>query len=201
MELLEKHATNCLIDRPRMRSHHCVEVQCRLAGLQEQSEGVGVLRRCENSFVHLKPVHHKALKPMSFGSFRLHIFAGHRCSLGGKCCYRNHNEAVRLRSLQASQGLTKKEMRQLNALLQRDPGDLLESERRTLMSLAETAGADLSSVISRKEQPSSSSSAMGWRDDGARETWLIPEKEEASKGPDRPRRASHPAIYVRRFGR
>ena len=77
--LLEKHATNCLIDRPRVRSHHCIEVQCHLAGSQEQSEGVGVLRRCEDSFVHLKPVDHKAQKPMSFGSFRLHIFAGHHC--------------------------------------------------------------------------------------------------------------------------
>ena len=68
----------------------------------------------------------------------------------GRACYRHHGEAARLRSLQAEQKLSKREMRELNALLRRDPAQLLDTEKDRMIQLAETAGVDLSGILSRK---------------------------------------------------
>ena len=65
----------------------------------------------------------------------------------GKGCMKTKSEAMRLRSLQSEAKLTKKEMRQLNGLLQRDPMGLSEEERLELINLAETAGVDKSKLL------------------------------------------------------
>ena len=70
----------------------------------------------------------------------------------GRSCLRNHGEAFRLRSLQAEQKLSKKEMRELNALLRRDPLQLSEDERHRMIQLADTTGVDLSGIFIRKGQ-------------------------------------------------
>ena len=58
----------------------------------------------------------------------------------GRGCMRRGGEAARLRSLQAEPKMTKREMKQLNGLLQRAPEDLRPHEREALVSLAEVAG-------------------------------------------------------------
>ncbi|CAE7247999.1 unnamed protein product, partial [Symbiodinium microadriaticum] len=70
-----------------------------------------------------------------------------------------YGKFTRKQSLQSETKLTKKEMRQLNGLLQRDPMGLSEEERLELINLAETAGVDLSRVLQGAAKASSSSSA------------------------------------------
>ena len=76
----------------------------------------------------------------------------------GRGCLRGQGEAARLRSLQETR-MSKREMKQLNALLQRDPAELRPDERETLMNLADVAGVDLSHILKRSPTRSSSSSA------------------------------------------
>ena len=68
-------------------------------------------------------------------------------------CYRTHAEQVRLRAVQGEMKLPKKDMRKLNALLQRKLQDLTIDERQTLVSLAEAAGVDLKGVFPPDRAP------------------------------------------------
>ena len=74
---------------------------------------------------------------------------------GGRHCFRRA-EAVRMKSFQADQRLSKKEMRRLNQLLQQDPDALTVEDKGTLISLAEKAGVDLTKILARNstENPS-----------------------------------------------
>ena len=89
-----------------------------------------------------------------------------------KSCWRNHGEAARLRALQSDQRLSKKEMRELNSLLQRDPRDLRSQEKERMIQLAETAGVDLSGILGRKTD--SSSSTTSGRNGGGSEATVPP---------------------------
>ena len=89
-----------------------------------------------------------------------------------KSCWRNHGEAARLRALQSDQRLSKKEMRELNGLLQRDPRDLRSQEKERMIQLAETAGVDLSGILGRKTD--SSSSTTSGRNGGGSEATVPP---------------------------
>ncbi|CAE7605323.1 RE1 [Symbiodinium sp. KB8] len=68
---------------------------------------------------------------------------------GVRSCYRSQVEPFRLRYLQGEAKLPKKDMRRLNALLQRKPQDLSVDERQTLITLADAAGVDLTGVFSQ----------------------------------------------------
>ena len=70
----------------------------------------------------------------------------------GRSCVRNHGEVLRLRSLQGDQRLSKKEMRELNALLRKDPSQLQEGEKDRMIQLAESTGVDLSGIFQKKSQ-------------------------------------------------
>ena len=65
----------------------------------------------------------------------------------GRSCYRSHNEAVRLRSLQTDAKLSKKELRTLNAYLKRRPTDLSRAEKEEMIALADQAGVDLTGIL------------------------------------------------------
>ena len=74
----------------------------------------------------------------------------------GRACYRNHGEALRLRNLQGDNRLSKKEMRELNALLRKDPSHLLPQERDRMVQLAEVTGVDLTGILGKKSSATSS---------------------------------------------
>ncbi|CAE7789604.1 RE1 [Symbiodinium sp. CCMP2592] len=71
----------------------------------------------------------------------------------GRVCWRNRGEAMRLRSLQESQKLSKKEMRELNGLLRRNPAQLQGHEKERMIQLAEATGVDLSGILAGTEGP------------------------------------------------
>ena len=77
----------------------------------------------------------------------------------GRSCYRSHNEAVRLRSLQTDAKLSKKELRTLNAYLKRNPTDLSSAEKEEMVSLADQAGVDLTGILRRSSARESESSS------------------------------------------
>ena len=81
---------------------------------------------------------------------------------GGRHCYRRA-EAVRMRSLQAEQRLSKKEMRKLNQVLQRDPDDLSSDDKEVLFALAERVGVDLKKILT-KEPAMGSATALAVRE-------------------------------------
>ena len=66
----------------------------------------------------------------------------------GRGCLRGQGEVARLRSLQESR-MSKREMKQVNALLQWDPAELRPAEKEALVSLADVAGVDLSHILKR----------------------------------------------------
>ena len=68
----------------------------------------------------------------------------------GRACYRNHGEALRLRALQGDQRLSKKEMRELNSLLRKEPSQLLPQERERMVRLADATGVDLTGILGKK---------------------------------------------------
>ena len=83
---------------------------------------------------------------------------------GGRHCFRRA-EAVRMRSFQADQRLSKKEMRRLNQLLQQDPDMLSVEDKGTLMSLAEKAGVDLTKILTRESTKRPSYPTSRWEED------------------------------------
>ena len=68
-----------------------------------------------------------------------------------RVCWRNRGEAARLKALQEGQRLSKREMRELSALLRQDPAQLKPSERERMVQLAEITGVDLSGILSGEQ--------------------------------------------------
>ena len=69
---------------------------------------------------------------------------------GGRHCYRR---------AEAEKRLSKKEMRRLNQLLQRDPDDLSSDDKEVLFALAERAGVDLKKILTREPSMGSATAA------------------------------------------
>ena len=78
---------------------------------------------------------------------------------GGRHCLRRA-DSIRMRSLQAEQRLTKREMRRLNLLLQQEPKTLSDDDREMLTALADKAGVDLSKILARSVSTSTSYTDM-----------------------------------------
>ena len=116
----------------------------------------------------------------------------------GRACIRGQREATRLRSMQVEQRMSKREMKQLNALLQRDPDSLQPEERESLMILAEAAGVDLSHIL-RKSSARSSSSSYGAG--GEKEEDGLPTPPPPSSTPPRASVADEEFLRMRRMQR
>ena len=76
----------------------------------------------------------------------------------GRVCWRDRSPAARLKAMSAEPRLSKRELRQLNSLLQRDPAELSKEEKADLVQLADAAGVDLRKILQRSSSTSSSSS-------------------------------------------
>ena len=84
----------------------------------------------------------------------------------GRVCWRNRGEGVRLRTLQENSRLSKRERRELNALLRRNPAQLQDQEKDRMIQLAEATGVDVSGILAESSGSASSrpSTVLGGRE-------------------------------------